>query len=71
MTSRIQLNKSIYVGSMLYADDIVLIQESKDDLQRYMFQLQEEIAEQYSLTFLDNKSTTLTFKGKYPMRTKL
>ena len=49
VTSGIQLNKSICIGSLLYADDIVLIQENEDDLQTAMFQLQE-VAREYSLT---------------------
>ena len=37
------------MGSLLYADDIVLTEENEHDLQRAMFQLQE-IAREYSLT---------------------
>ena len=34
VTSGIRHNKSICMGSLLHADDIVLIQENEDDLQR-------------------------------------
>ena len=70
VTSGIQLNKSICMGSLLYADDIVLIQENEDDLQRAMFQLQE-VAREYSLTISVRKTKTMAFKGKYPVRTKI
>ena len=41
VTLGIQLIKSICMGSLLYADDIVLIQENEDDLQRAKFQFQD------------------------------
>ena len=49
VTSGIELNKSIDMGSVLYADDIVLIQENEDDFQKAMFQLQEVARDYLSL----------------------
>jgi hypothetical protein len=37
--SGIQLNKNTYISSILYADDMVIIQESEDELQRAIFKL--------------------------------
>ena len=37
------------MDSLLYADDIILIQQNEDDLQRAMFQLQE-VTRDYTLT---------------------
>ena len=65
-----QLNKSIFMGSLLYTYDIVLIQENEDDLQRAMIQLQEDVRE-YSLTISIRKTKPIAFKGKYPVRTKI
>ena len=63
MTSGIQINKSICMGSLIYADDIVLIQEeNEDELQRAMFQLQEVVRE-YSLTISVRKTKIMAFKG--------
>ena len=70
VTLRIQLNKSICKGCLLHADDIVRIQENKDDLQGAMFQLQE-VARQYSLTISVRKTKTMAFKDKYPVRTNI
>ncbi len=70
VTSGIQLNKSICMSSLLYADDVVLIQENEDDLQRAMFQLQE-VAREYSLTISVRNNKIMAFKGKYPVKTKI
>ena len=43
------------MGSLLYADDKVLIRENENDLQRAIFQLQE-VAEEYSLTISVRKT---------------
>ena len=51
------------MGSLLYADDRVLIQENVDDLQRAMFQLQE-VAGEYSLTLSVRKIKITAFKDK-------
>ena len=51
------------MGSLLHADEIVLVQENEDDLQRSMFQLQEG-AREYLLTISVRKAKTMAFKGK-------
>ena len=50
------------IRDRLYADDIVLIQENGDDLQRAMFQLQE-VTREYSLTIPVRKTKSMAFKG--------
>ena len=62
-------NQFVWV-SYLYADDIVLIQENENDLQRAMLQLQE-VARAYSLTISVRTTKTMAFKGKYLVRTKI
>ena len=57
------------MGFLLYADDIVLIQENEGDLQRVMFQLQE-VAREYSLTISVRKTKTMAFEGN-PVRTEI
>ena len=49
------------MDSLLYADDTVLTQENKDELQRAMFQFQE-VAREYSLTISVRKTKTMAFK---------
>ena len=64
------LSFQMCIRDRLYADDIVLIQKNEDDLQRAMFELQD-ISREYSLTNSVRNATTMAFKGKYPVRTRI
>ena len=65
-TSGIQRNKSTSMGSLLHADNIIIIQESEEDLQRSIFQLQD-LVRQSSLTVSEEKTKTMVFKDRYQM----
>ena len=68
--SGIQLQGDIYVNSLLYADDKVIIQETEDQLQKAIFTF-NTILRNYGLRISAAKSKTMAFLGKRPIRTKI
>ena len=62
--------KNMYLNSLLYADDKVIIQDSEDKLQKSVYTL-EQIAKEYGLKLSTEKTKTMAFKGIYPVRTKI
>jgi hypothetical protein len=54
----------------LFADDQIIIQESEDELQRSIFYL-NNICKSYNSKISINKTKTMAFKGKYPVKTKI
>jgi hypothetical protein len=54
--SGIRLNKNTCISSILYADYMVIIQESVDELQRAIFKL-NKITEEYCLKISASKTT--------------
>jgi hypothetical protein len=67
---RIWLKEAAALNTLLFADDQIIIQESEDELQRSIFYL-TNIYKSYNLKISINKTKTVSFKGKYPVRTKI
>jgi hypothetical protein len=66
----IWLKVTAALNTMLFADDQIIIQESEDELKRSIFYL-NNICKSYNLKMSINKTKTMAFKGKYPIRTKI
>jgi hypothetical protein len=66
----IWLKETAAKNTLLFADDQIIIQESEDELQRSIFYL-NNICKCYNLKISINKTKTMAFKGKYPVRKKL
>jgi hypothetical protein len=68
--SGIWLIKNICIRSILYADDMVIIQESEYELQRDIFKL-NKITEEYYLKISTSKTKIMAFLGKYQITSKI
>ena len=68
--SGIQLSNHISVNSIMYADDLVIIQKNEDALQKSIFML-DRVAIKYNLKISTVKTKSMAFKGKNPFRTKI
>jgi hypothetical protein len=68
--SGIRLNKNTCIISILYADDMAIIQESEDELQRAIFKL-NKITEEYCWKISVSKTKIMAFLGKYQIRSKI
>lgn len=62
--------KKTFLNSLLYADDKVIIQDSEDKMQMAVYKL-HQIAADYGFKVSIEKTKTMAFKGKYPVRTKI
>jgi hypothetical protein len=65
----IRLKETAALNTLLFADDQIIIQESEDELQKSIFYL-NNICKSYNLKISINETKAMTFKGKYPVRTK-
>ena len=68
--TRIQLAKNQQLSTLLYADDQVIIADTEDNLQKTAHKL-NQIITQYGLTTSAQKTKSMTFKGRDPVRTKI
>ena len=59
----IQINKNNHVSTLMYADDIILIQSTEDDLQRVVHQL-SQMSRHYNLKISPNKTKVMAHRGK-------
>jgi hypothetical protein len=66
----IWLKETAALNTLLFADDQIINQESEDELQISIFYL-KNICKSYNLKISINKTKTMAFKGKYPVRTKI
>jgi len=55
---------------LLFADDQVIIADTEDKLQKAMHKL-NRIIKEYGLTISVQKTKSMAFKGRYPVRTKI
>jgi hypothetical protein len=62
----IWLKETVALNTLLFADDQIIIQESKDELQRSVFHL-NNICKSYTLKISIHKTRTMAFKGKCPI----
>lgn len=63
----IKINSNTTLNSLLFADDLAIIQTTEDGLQRSVYTL-ETIANEYSLEISAQKTKIMAFKGKNPVR---
>jgi hypothetical protein len=55
---------------LLFVDDIVILQENEDNLQKSMYELQK-LSNIYNFKISTTKTKVMTFRGKYPIRSKI
>ena len=64
------LGKGFYLNILMYADDLVIIQENENDLQRSLFYLTDILAD-YNQTISLSKTKVMAFSGANHIRTKI
>ncbi len=62
--------RKIFLNSILYADDKVIIQDTEDKMQMAVYKLNQTAIE-YGFKYPQKKTKTMAYKGKYPVRTKI
>lgn len=62
--------RKIFLNSILYADDKVIIQDTEDKMQMAVYKLNQTAIE-YGFKISTEKTKTMAYKGKYPVRTKI
>ena len=65
-----KLSKNQQLSKLLFADDQVLLADREDNLQRAAHKLNQIITE-YGLTISVQKTKSMTFRGRDPLRTKI
>ena len=68
--SGIQLCDFIFLNSLLYADDTVIIFDTEDRLQYAIYKL-HNISKEFGMKISTQKSKVMAFKGKWPVRSKI
>ena len=68
--SGIQLCNNVFLNSLLYADDTVIIFNSEDKLQYALFKL-NKIGLDFGMKISPHKSKVMAFRGKWPIRCKI
>jgi len=69
-TTGIKLSKNQQLSTLLFADDQVIIADREDNLQRAAHKLNQIITE-YGLTISVQKTKSMAFRGRDPVRTKI
>ena len=65
-----KLSKNQQLSKLLFADDQVITADREDNLQRAAHKLNQIITE-YSLTISVQKTKSMAFRGRDPVRTKI
>ena len=65
-----KLSKNQQLSTLLFADDQVVIADMEDNLQKAAHKLDQIITE-YGLTISVQKTKSMAFKGRDPVRTKI
>ena len=65
-----KLSKNQQLSTLLFADDQVIITNTEDNLQKAAYKLNQIITE-YSLTISVQKTKSMAFKGRDPVRNKI
>jgi hypothetical protein len=55
---------------LLFADDMLIIQENKDTLQKSRYELQK-LSNNYNFNISTTKAKVMAFQGKYTIRSKI
>jgi hypothetical protein len=66
----IKLSKNQHLSTLLFADDQVIIAGTEDNLQKAAHKLHRLVTE-YGLTISVQKTKSMAFKGRDPVRTKI
>jgi hypothetical protein len=66
----IKLKQRQHINTLLFADDQILIQDKEDNLQQSVYTL-HNISKEYNFKISIQKTKVMTFKGKFPFRTKI
>lgn len=70
LNEHFKIKKNIFVDTLLFADDQVLISSSENGAQRALFQL-NNISKSFSLNISINKTKVLAFRGADTLRAKI
>ena len=64
------LKRNLYLNTLLFADDQVIIQDSEDKLQKCVYVL-NQMNKDYNLKTSTNKTKIMHFKGKHLVRSNI
>jgi len=64
------LKRNLYLNTLLFAGDQVIIQDSEDKLQKSVYIL-NQMRQDYNLKISTDKTKFMAFKGKHLMRSKI
>jgi len=63
------LKRNLYLNTLLFADDQVIIQDSENKLQKPVYIL-NQMSKDYNLKISTDKTNIMAFKGKHLVRSK-
>ena len=66
----LRISQDKCINMLLYADDLVIFQDTEAKLQKSIYTL-HEICKEYNMRIAITKTKTMTFKGLEPVRTKI
>jgi len=64
------LKRNLYLNTLLFADDQVIIQDSEDKLQKSVYLL-NQTSKDYNFKISTDKTKLMAFKGKHLVRSKI
>jgi hypothetical protein len=64
------LKRNLYLNTLLFADDKVIIQDSEDKLQKSVYTL-SQMSKDYNLKISTDKTKIMVFKGKHLVYSKI
>jgi len=64
------LKRNLYLNTLLFADDQVIIQDSEDKLQKSLYIL-NQMRKEYNLKICTDKTKIMAFKGRHLGRSKI
>jgi len=64
------LKRNLYLNTLLFADDQVIIQDSEDKLQKSVYIL-NQMRKDHNLKISMGKTKIMAFKGKHSVRSKI
>lgn len=65
-----QVNNNCFINILLFADDLVLLGESEDELQLLLYKF-SKMAEEYDCKISPTKTKVMAFVGEEPVRSKI
>ena len=67
---KLDISRNLKLDILMFADDVILLADSEDGLQRSVYQMQC-ISETYNLEISVTKTKIMAFVGKNHLRTKI